>query len=149
MREILAQINTWQQQGKEVALATIVAAYGSAPRPLGSKMAVSSAGEMAGSVSGGCVEGAVAEEALRVLKTGQPKLLKFGISDETAWNVGLTCGGSIEVFVETLDWAIFDLIKQNLLKERLFALVTVIQGQGIGKKLLAWPDGNSYRQPGF
>ena len=109
MREILAQINTWQQQGKQIALATIVAAYGSAPRPLGSRMAVSSAGEMAGSVSGGCVEGAVAEEALQVLKTGQPKLLKFGISDETAWNVGLTCGGSIEVFVEALDWAIFEI----------------------------------------
>ena len=76
MREILAQINTWQQQGKEVALATIVMAYGSAPRPLGSRMAVSSAGDIAGSVSGGCVEGAVAEEALQVIRSRQPKLFK-------------------------------------------------------------------------
>ena len=76
---------------------------GSAPRPVGATMAVSSGGELAGSVSGGCVEGAVFEEAQEVLKSGEPKLLRFGITDEMAWDVGLACGGTIEVFVEPLD----------------------------------------------
>ena len=141
MREILAQINTWQQQGKEAALATIVAAYGSAPRPPGSKMAVSSAGEIAGSVSGGCVEGAVADEALKVLKTGQPKLLHFGISDETAWNAGLTCGGTIEVFVEVLDRHILAVLQEGLQKKQIFAQVTtVVGGGGSGGRMVVWPD---------
>ena len=142
MREILAQINTWQQQGKQAALATIVAAYGSAPRPLGSKMAISSAGEITGSVSGGCVEGAVAEEALQVLRSRQPKLLKFGISDETAWNVGLTCGGSIEVFVEVLDWQILGVLQESLQKEQLIAQVTAVGVDGSGGRMLVWPDNN-------
>ncbi len=142
MREILAQINTWQQQGKEAALATIVAAYGSAPRPLGSKMAISSAGEITGSVSGGCVEGAVAEEALQVLHSRQPKLLKFGISDETAWNVGLTCGGTIEVFVEVLDWQILGVLQESLQKEQLIAQVTAVGVDGSGGRMLVWPDNN-------
>jgi xanthine/CO dehydrogenase XdhC/CoxF family maturation factor len=85
-------------------VATVVKVYGSAPRPLGSKMAVSSAGDMVGSVSGGCVEGAVFEEAQAVMKQGEAKLVQFGISDELAWDVGLACGGNIEVFVEPLDW---------------------------------------------
>jgi xanthine/CO dehydrogenase XdhC/CoxF family maturation factor len=75
---------------------------GSTPRPIGAKMIVNSRGEFAGSVSGGCVEGAVIEEARRVLKTGKPKLLRYGIADETAWDVGLSCGGMIEVFVEKI-----------------------------------------------
>lgn len=87
-----------------MALATVVKVYGSAPRPLGAKMAISANGEMAGSVSGGCVEGAVVQEALDVLDQGQPKLVAFGISNEAAWDVGLACGGTIEVYVEPLDW---------------------------------------------
>lgn len=101
MREISKDVERWQKEGKQIAIATVVKIYGSAPRPLGSKLALSSAGDMAGSVSGGCVEGAVAEEALQVIKTGTPKLIKFGITDEKAWSVGLTCGGEIEVFVES------------------------------------------------
>ncbi|MBX2997911.1 MAG: XdhC family protein [Caldilineaceae bacterium] len=104
MRDILADVEYWRSEGKSVALATVVKVYGSAPRPLGTKMAVSDAGEMVGSVSGGCVEGAVVQEALAVIAQGSPKLIPFGISNESAWDVGLTCGGTIEVFVERLDW---------------------------------------------
>jgi xanthine/CO dehydrogenase XdhC/CoxF family maturation factor len=104
MREILSDVERWLDEGKQVAVATVVKVYGSAPRPLGSKMAVSSAGDMVGSVSGGCVEGAVFEEAQAVMKQGEAKLVQFGISDELAWDVGLACGGNIEVFVEPLDW---------------------------------------------
>jgi len=104
MREVLAEIERWQQEGKLVALATVVKVYGSAPRPLGAKMAISAAGEMAGSVSGGCVEGAVVQEALDVLKTGQARLVEYGIADELAISVGLACGGNIQVFVEPINW---------------------------------------------
>ncbi len=103
MREVIQSIQRWQAQGKRVALATVVKVYGSAPRPLGAKMAVSETGEMTGSVSGGCVEAAVIQEALEVLRTGQPRLVPFGISDQDAWEVGLACGGTIEVFVEPWD----------------------------------------------
>ena len=102
MREILNDVERWKKEGRQVAIATVVKIYGSAPRPLGAKLAVSSDGDMVGSVSGGCVEGAVVEEARAVMKTGTPKLVKFGITDATAWSVGLTCGGEIEVFVESL-----------------------------------------------
>jgi len=104
MREILPEIERWRAEGKQVALATVVKAYGSSPRPLGSKMGISSDGKMVGSVSAGCVEGAVLQEALAVIKTRQPKLLEYGIADETAFNLGLTCGGIIHVFVEPLNW---------------------------------------------
>jgi xanthine/CO dehydrogenase XdhC/CoxF family maturation factor len=100
MRDLISTIDAWRARGDGVALATVVKTDGSTPRPLGAKMIVNSRGEFAGSVSGGCVEGAVIDEARRVLKTGTPKLVKYGIADETAWDVGLSCGGMIEVFVE-------------------------------------------------
>lgn len=102
MRDILGQIEAWQAEGEEIALATVVSAAGSTPRPVGAKMIVSKSGKMHGSVSGGCVEGSVIEHALGVLETGQPKLVEYGISDEMAWDVGLSCGGQIEVFIEPL-----------------------------------------------
>lgn len=100
MREILNDLERWKQQGKGAAVATLVKAYGSSPRGLAAKMAVSSSGDVVGSVSGGCVEGAVVEKAREVMATGEPALLHFGITDEEAWSVGLSCGGEIEVFVE-------------------------------------------------
>lgn len=103
MRDFLPEIETWRTAGERVAIATVVKVEGSAPRPVGATMAVSSGGELAGSVSGGCVETAVFEEAQEVLKTGRPKLLRYGITDEMAWDVGLACGGTIEVFVEPID----------------------------------------------
>ena len=105
MKEVLADIERWRGEGKRVALARVVALEGSGPRLPGATMAVSDAGEVAGSVSGGCVEGAVVTEALDVLAgDGSPRLCTFGYSDDEAFAVGLTCGGTIRVFVESLDW---------------------------------------------
>ncbi len=103
MRDILPEIEKWRAEGEEIALATVVRASGSAPRPVGSKLAVTATGRMAGSVSGGCVEGAVFETAMEVLQTGRPRLVHYGISDEMAWDVGLSCGGQIDVFIEPLE----------------------------------------------
>ena len=105
MKEVLADIERWRSEGKRVALARVVGLEGSGPRLPGATMVVSDAGEVAGSVSGGCVEGAVVTEALDVLSgDGTPKLCTFGYSDDEAFAVGLTCGGTIRVFVEPLDW---------------------------------------------
>ncbi|MFQ5350134.1 MAG: XdhC family protein [Thermoanaerobaculia bacterium] len=103
MRDVLPRIREWRSQGKRVALATVVKVWGSAPRPLGSKMAVTDTGDMVGSVSGGCVEGAVLAESEAVLADGRARLVSYGVSDETAWSVGLSCGGTIEVFIEPLE----------------------------------------------
>ncbi|MCL4490234.1 MAG: XdhC family protein [Chloroflexi bacterium] len=102
MRELIDTIEEWRARGDGVALATVVKTGGSTPRPIGSKMIVNSRGEFAGSVSGGCVEGAVIDQARQVIKSGKPKLLKYGIADETAWDIGLSCGGQIEVFLEKI-----------------------------------------------
>lgn len=102
MRDILPDIERWLGEGKAAAIATIIKTWGSSPRAVGSKMAVCSDGSMAGSVSGGCVESAVVLEALGVLKAGKPKQLHYGVSDEQAWDVGLACGGQIDLLVEPL-----------------------------------------------
>ncbi len=147
MRDILPDVERWLAQGKRVALATVVKVYGSAPRPLGAKMAISEQAEMTGSVSGGCVESAVVQEALEVLSEGRPRLLAFGITDEQAWEVGLACGGSIEVFVEPLNTsqqqAVWDTLRAALREERLVGVATVLQGPQAGHKLLLWPDGQT------
>jgi xanthine/CO dehydrogenase XdhC/CoxF family maturation factor len=98
--EVLEQAAAWKDAGLGVAMATVVRTWGSSPRPAGSKLAVNERREMVGSVSGGCIEGAVIEEALLVMKSGTPKQLSFGVTHEMAWEVGLACGGQVEVFVE-------------------------------------------------
>lgn len=103
MHDLLPELQRWRERDQAIALATVVKTWGSAPRPAGAKMAVNADGEMIGSVSGGCVENAVIAAALQVLQTGKPKLLAFGVSNEQAWEVGLACGGMIEIFVEKLD----------------------------------------------
>jgi xanthine/CO dehydrogenase XdhC/CoxF family maturation factor len=90
----------WREAGREVAIATVVDTWGSAPRPIGSNLVIDGDGNFEGSVSGGCVEGAVIAEAMDVIDTGKPRLLEFGVADEAAWEVGLSCGGTIRVYVE-------------------------------------------------
>src|SRR5712691_1645916 len=102
MREVLNELEQWTREGEEIALATVVETWGSSPRPLGSKMVVTRSGKMAGSVSNGCIEGAVFEEAQKVLKSRKPKVAAFGVADDVAFEVGLACGGHIEVFVQPL-----------------------------------------------
>ena len=100
--DVMAVAGQWAAAGEQVALATVTDTWGSSPRPAGSQMAVTKSGRMAGSVSGGCIEGAVAEAAIKTIDTGTPQLLDFGISNERAWEVGLACGGKLKVFVEKL-----------------------------------------------
>jgi len=140
MREFLSDINLWLEEGKKIAVATVVKVYGSAPRALGSKMILSSSGDMIGSVSGGCVEGAVFEEAQKVMKADRPKLIEYGITDELAFEVvGLACGGKIQVFIEPLP-QIYQALQSCLLGGELLALATVLDGPGLGRKSLVWPD---------
>ena len=101
--DILDAAESWRAEGREVAIATVIETWGSAPRPVGSHLAIDSEGRFLGSVSGGCVEGAVVEEALDVIASGKPKILEFGVADETAWKVGLSCGGRIKVYVEPVE----------------------------------------------
>lgn len=103
MRDVLEDVRAWRAAGEDVAVATVVGVLRSAPRPVGAKMAVSSSGRITGAVSGGCVEATVAEVAERVIATGVPVLAAYGIADEDAWEVGLPCGGAIEVWIERWD----------------------------------------------
>ncbi len=100
--EVLHQAAAWSEHGLGVALATVVSTWGSAPRPAGSHLAVNERGEFAGSVSGGCVEPAVIREALDAIRDGKPRLLEYGVSHDRAWEVGLTCGGAIQIYVERI-----------------------------------------------
>ena len=104
MRDLLDDLDRWRAEGVPVAIARVVDLDGSGPRSPGAAMAVNDRGEVVGSVSGGCVEGAVVAEALEVLRTGEPKVVTFGYSDDDAFAVGLTCGGTIHLYLETLDW---------------------------------------------
>ncbi len=101
--DVIEQAAAWRQTGRNVAIATVVSTWGSSPRPTGSQLAVDEDGNMIGSVSGGCIEGAVVHEAREVMNDGKPRLLDFGVTDEMAWEVGLACGGKVEVWLERLD----------------------------------------------
>jgi xanthine/CO dehydrogenase XdhC/CoxF family maturation factor len=98
--DILSTAEAWHRAGRGVAIATVIETWGSAPRPVGSHLVIDGEGNFLGSVSGGCVEGAVVEEAVDVIGSGKAKTLSFGVADETAWRVGLSCGGRISVYVE-------------------------------------------------
>jgi xanthine/CO dehydrogenase XdhC/CoxF family maturation factor len=101
--DVVEKAAAWRHTGKGVAIATVVSTWGSSPRPTGSQLAVDEDGNMVGSVSGGCIEGAVVHEARQVMLDGKPRLLDFGVTDEMAWEVGLACGGKVEVWVERIE----------------------------------------------
>ncbi|MGH2522925.1 MAG: XdhC family protein, partial [Anaerolineales bacterium] len=141
----MPDIDRWRAQGKPVALATVIQTWGSSPRQAGAKMALTPDNEISGSVSGGCVEGAVFEAGVETLKTGRSQLLHFGVADETAWEVGLACGGSIDVFVKPLDPALYEPERAALMEEQPFATVTLVAGpaESLGRELLVREDGQT------
>lgn len=145
MRDVVADVDRWLQSGEKVALATVIETWGSAPRVAGSKMAVTANGQVAGSVSGGCVEAAVVEAAGKVLSTGTAQLLHFGVADDTAWAVGLACGGTIDVFVAPLDRAVYEAARSALAADRAFATATMISGpeEPFGRQLFLDAAGRS------
>ena len=101
--DVLTTISKWTRSGHKAALATVIDTWGSSPRPVGSQLGINDKGELVGSVSGGCIEGAVAKQAFEVMELGPPRTLEFGVSNEDAWGVGLACGGSVRVFVERIE----------------------------------------------
>ncbi|MEU1620304.1 XdhC family protein [Streptomyces sp. NPDC005722] len=146
MRELAGPLRSWYEEGRTVGLATVVAAYRSAPRPPGAAMAVSAGGEVAGSVSGGCVEAAVYEVAREVVRTMTPQLHQYGISDDDAFAVGLTCGGTIDVFVEPVSPAGFPelpAVLDDMAEGRAVAVATTVSGPGTGTRLVVRPQGRS------
>ncbi|MBX3037735.1 MAG: XdhC family protein [Anaerolineales bacterium] len=142
MRDILADVEKWIDTGETIALATVIQTWGSSPRKVGSHMAFTLSGKITGSVSGGCVENAVIEAGYEVLKNNQPQLLHFGVADETAWEVGLACGGSIDVFVNVLSQGIFQHLKSIYSNENSAIHITVIAGSDklIGKEIIITED---------
>jgi xanthine dehydrogenase accessory factor len=138
MREVLRELSEWAAHGESIALATVVAARRSAPRPPGAKLAVSERGEIAGGVSGGCVEGAVVEIAHRVLEGAPPQLESFGIADADAWEVGLPCGGEIDIWIERYESGRFEQLARAGGRA---TEVTMLEGSNPGAKLLVEADG--------
>ena len=144
MHEVLSDIARWRGRGERYALATVVATRRSAPRPLGSKLAVSETGEMAGSVSGGCVENEVYGCAREILGGAGPRLLSYGISDELALSVGLPCGGEIDVFVEEADERLTARVGEAIEREERGVLFTVVAGEPLGAQLLVLEAGERH-----
>lgn len=147
MKDVLERLETWRRGNEEIAVATVVETWGSAPRQAGAKMTTTRSGGLAGSVSGGCVEGAVIEESKAVMESGEPRLLTFGVADDTAWEVGLACGGTIRVFVEPFSaWhGVYDSMKEHLAARDAMAVVSVLEGlpDQLHRKLIILPDGTT------
>jgi len=145
MRDILPDVERWLMDEKRIAIATVLQTWGSAPRRAGSKLAVASDGQFSGSVSGGCVENAVIEAALDSLKTERAQLLHFGVADETAWEVGLACGGSIDILVKPLDTNFFQSLRAAWAEETNSVHATVMRGSEdiLGRELLIREDGTT------
>lgn len=145
MQDVFKQLDEWRRADITLAVTTVVETWGSAPRPVGSKMVVTETGGIAGSVSAGCVEGAVIEESQQVMRTGIPRVVEFGVADDTAWSVGLACGGKIKVFIEpgiAFD-SIYDTLKRNLEFGKPFLTITYLNGPDelSNRKLLIEPGG--------
>jgi xanthine dehydrogenase accessory factor len=141
VKDVLDTLERWIDEGLRVATATVVATEKSAPRDPGAVLAVSEEGEITGSVTGGCVEPAVYEEAQAVLQGGQPRLLKYGIADDEAFEVGLPCGGTVHIFVDELDPALVPPIAAAVREEQPVALAVRVEGAAAGEKRLVYPDG--------
>jgi xanthine dehydrogenase accessory factor len=143
MRDILSDLDRWHEDNKSIALATVIQTWGSSPRAAGAKMALTPDGKITGSVSGGCVEGAVLEAGVETLKTNKPQLLHFGVADETAWDVGLACGGSIDIFVKPLDAEFFKALRSMFVEEHPAVIVTVVRGPDelLGREMIVQDDG--------
>ena len=144
MRDILPDLDNWQREDDPIALATVIQTWGSSPRRAGAKMALTPDGKITGSVSGGCVEGAVFEAGVEVLRSNRPQLLHFGVADETAWDVGLACGGSIDIFVKPLDVDFLRALRSVLMEEKPAVSVTVVRGpdEFVGREILVHEDGS-------
>jgi xanthine dehydrogenase accessory factor len=144
VRDILKDVLPWYRQGTRFAVATVVSTWSSSPRPIGAAMAVAGSGEVIGSVSGGCVEGAVYDVAQQVLETGQPQMVTYGVSDDDAFRVGLTCGGTIQLFVQTVNAASFEhleLLADAVASHQPVAIATVVAGDGdLAGCLVITPD---------
>lgn len=140
MKDVLETLERWTAQGLRVATATVVATERSAPRDPGAVLAVSELGEVAGSVTGGCVEPAVYEEARDVLAGGPPRLLTYGIADDEAFEVGLSCGGTVHIFVDLLDAELLRAVGHAVAAERPVAIAVAVTGPHIGEKRLVTPD---------
>ena len=146
MRDILPDLEKWRaDNNNSIALATVIQTWGSSPRREGAKMALTPDGKITGSVSGGCVEGAVFETGVDVLKSGTPQLLHFGVADETAWEVGLACGGSIDIFVKPLAKEFFNDLRSMLVEERPAVTITVVRGpsDALGREIMLRDDGTT------
>jgi xanthine dehydrogenase accessory factor len=144
VKEVLPDIERWRARGERFAVATVVATRRSAPRPVGAKFAVSESGEMAGSVSGGCVESDVFEHACEVLEGSRPQLLSYGIEDELAFSVGLPCGGEIDVFVESSPDELVQRLLRLIETEERAVLFTVVEGEPLGAELLVTEAGETF-----
>lgn len=140
MREIYSVLNRWSKESQPVALATVIKTWGSAPRSIGAKMAVNEAGEIIGSVSGGCVEGAVVSACLEVIETGKPRLLHFDVADETALNVGLSCGGELDILVGVLSPEFLEAFNDADASEKVLTQVTFISGDHFGEAFILDQD---------
>src|SRR3569833_957955 len=144
MRDVLREIGKWYDQEEAFGLATVVNTFRSAPRPVGAAMAVSGDGEAEGSVSGGCVEGAVYELAREVMESGKPVVQRYGVTDDDAFAVGLTCGGILDILVEPISRETFPLfgeVAASIERHEPVTIATVIEGPGeVGARRIVWPD---------
>lgn len=142
MRDIFSDVTRWFDEGQSIALATVIKTWGSSPRTIGAKLAVNEKGEMTGSVSGGCVEGAVVTVCMDVIQDGQPRLLHFDVADETAWEVGVACGGEVDIFVRLLTPEVMEAFQRGTESDDILALSTVIRGpeEILGREINLFAD---------
>jgi len=144
MRDIYSDVDRWFKAGQQVVLSTVIKTWGSSPRTTGAKMAVNQSGGITGSVSGGCVEGAVVSASMETLKHANPQFLHFDVADETAWEVGVACGGEVDIFVRLMTPEVMEAFQRGLKSDEVFALATVVEGTAdlLGRELSCFRDGS-------